>query len=620
MKQVLIFSSILLISCIAFMPKGSAQQMDTLITERVVFDTVITYTVTKRIMYDTTFIKTEYATGQTVTKTDVEEPVTDIKETPAEAVDTVVSDITEAPSEEPTPEKIKATYDFPIVDEASELAATIDAADLRKYLTELASDEYEGRETGSRGLQKAARYIAARYQEFGIGGLEKLDNGFFQPVPMLSEQWDNPQLVVGGKEFKFAKDWYAFTRSQLSRRTFERDEVVYLGWGIDDEDYSDYDKVDVKNKVILIYTGEPLDKDSISYITGTKKLSKWSTDWKKKLRAAKKKGVKCVIFIEPNTAFYINRYARYLTEPNIKLADNDRGRLYANAMYVSRDVAKEIIGSEKSLAKIIKAREGTRKTGKAKSVRLKTNLSITLTEEKKELQTSNVIGFIEGSDPKLKKEIVVISAHYDHLGKRGDNIFNGADDNGSGSATLIEIAEAFAQAKKDGKGPRRSIVVMHLTGEEKGLLGSAYYVDNPVFEIDRHMVNLNVDMIGRPDKDHPDPNYIYVIGADRLSTELHEANEAANKKYTNINLDYTYNAEDDPNQFYYRSDHYNFAKNGIPAAFYFSGVHDDYHRPTDTYEKIDFERMAQIGRLVFLTAYDLANRDKSIEVDEDKRK
>ena len=226
------------------------------------------------------------------------------------------------------------------------------------------------------------------------------------------------------------------------------------------------------------------------------------------------------------------------------------------------------------------------------------------------------MGFIQGSD--LKEELIIITAHYDHLGKHDSLLFNGADDNGSGTAAVMEIAEAFMLAKKEGKGPRRSVLIMPVSGEEKGLLGSKYYTDNPIYPLKKTVANLNIDMIGRLDDFHATPDYVYLIGADKLSQELHDISEQINKEYIGLNLDYTFNSKDDPNKFYYRSDHYNFAKNNIPVIFYFNGVHDDYHKVTDTVEKIDFKKIETINRLVFLTAWELANRDQRIDVDKIK--
>ncbi|HJN63235.1 MAG TPA: M28 family metallopeptidase [Flavobacteriales bacterium] len=233
--------------------------------------------------------------------------------------------------------------------------------------------------------------------------------------------------------------------------------------------------------------------------------------------------------------------------------------------------------------------------------------------KKRRIKGENVLGYIEGGD--LKNELIVITAHYDHLGKHDSLVFNGADDDGSGTVAALEIAEAFILAKKAGKGPRRSVLIMPVSGEEKGLLGSKYYTDNPIYPLENTVANLNIDMIGRLDDWHDTANYVYLIGADRLSQELHDISERVNKEYIGLNLDYKFNEEDDPNRYYYRSDHYNFAKNNIPVIFYFNGVHEDYHKVSDTVEKIDFQKIETITRLVFLTAWELANRDERIVVD-----
>ena len=228
------------------------------------------------------------------------------------------------------------------------------------------------------------------------------------------------------------------------------------------------------------------------------------------------------------------------------------------------------------------------------------------------IRGENIIGFIEGSD--LKDEIIIITAHYDHLGVKDTLIYNGADDNGSGTVAIMEIAQAFMLAKKEGNGPRRSVLIMPVSGEEKGLLGSKYYTDNPVYPLENTVANLNVDMIGRIDDYHDNPDYIYLIGSDRLSTELHQISEEVNDKYINLELDYKYNDKDDPNRYYYRSDHYNFAKNNIPVIFYFNGVHADYHKASDTIEKIHFPKIEKISRYIFLTAWELVNRDKRLKL------
>jgi len=229
--------------------------------------------------------------------------------------------------------------------------------------------------------------------------------------------------------------------------------------------------------------------------------------------------------------------------------------------------------------------------------------------------SENVVAFIEGSEK--PEEIIVISAHYDHLGMTDEDIYNGADDDGSGTVAIMKIAEAFQKAVEKGNGPKRSILFLHVTGEEKGLLGSKYYVNYPIFPLANTVANLNIDMIGRVDEAHTDtPDFVYLIGSDKLSTELHTISEEINSKFTNLFLDYTYNDENDPNRFYYRSDHYNFAKNNIPIIFYFNGTHEDYHRPSDTPDKINYEVLAKRTQLVFFTAWELANRAERVVVDQ----
>lgn len=230
--------------------------------------------------------------------------------------------------------------------------------------------------------------------------------------------------------------------------------------------------------------------------------------------------------------------------------------------------------------------------------------------------SENIWAFIEGSDK--KDEIIVVSAHYDHVGMKNGEIYNGADDDGSGTVALLEIAQAFQKAVKNGNQPKRSILFLHVTGEEHGLHGSRYYSENPLYPLEKTVANINIDMIGRRDEAHTDSNnYVYVIGSDRLSTELHEINEAMNTEYTQLELDYKYNDRNDPERIYYRSDHYNFAKHGVPAIFYFNGTHEDYHMPTDTPEKIEYDALAKRTQLAFLVTWELANRSEKIKVDRD---
>jgi Zn-dependent M28 family amino/carboxypeptidase len=228
--------------------------------------------------------------------------------------------------------------------------------------------------------------------------------------------------------------------------------------------------------------------------------------------------------------------------------------------------------------------------------------------------SKNIWVYIEGSE--LPDELIVVSAHYDHVGVKNGEIYNGADDDGSGTVAVMELAQAFNEAAKAGNRPKRSILFLHVTGEEHGLHGSRYYSEFPLFPLANTVANVNIDMIGRRDDLNKNSNkYVYVIGSDYLSTDLYNITEEANKKYTNLKLDYKYNDKKDPNRYYYRSDHYNFAKNGIPCVFLFNGVHADYHQPTDDVEKIEFDALETRARLAFAITWELANRDTRIVVD-----
>ena len=233
--------------------------------------------------------------------------------------------------------------------------------------------------------------------------------------------------------------------------------------------------------------------------------------------------------------------------------------------------------------------------------------------------SENIWAFIEGSEK--PNEILVISAHYDHIGVKDGEVYNGADDDGSGTVAVLEIAKAFQKAKNEGHGPKRSILFLHVTGEEHGLFGSSFYSQNPLFPLANTITDINIDMIGRRDEFHPNSNdYVYLIGSDYLSTDLYKICEEANTKYVNTQIDYKFNDKKDPNRYYYRSDHYNFAKNGIPAVFLFNGVHDDYHQATDEVSKIEFDALAKRAKLAFAIAWELANRENRPVVDRDDAK
>ena len=242
------------------------------------------------------------------------------------------------------------------------------------------------------------------------------------------------------------------------------------------------------------------------------------------------------------------------------------------------------------------------------------NLNMSFKKNVESFTADNVAAIIKGSE--FPNEYVILTAHLDHVIPRNGEIYNGADDNGSGTVAMLEIAESFALAKQLGKEPKRSIVFLHVTAEERGLLGSKYYTDyEPLVPLKQTVANLNMDMMGRadPERGIRNLNYVYIIGSDILSDDLHNINLEANN-FANLELDFRYNDINDPNQFYYRSDHFHFVKNNIPAIFYFSGTHEDYHQPGDTADKILYEPYSKRVKLIFHTAWGLANRDERIKL------
>jgi len=481
---------------------------------------------------------------------------------------------------------------------------------IKKHLDILASDAYEGRETGEEGNKKAAQYISKFFDSLDFPKIGD-DKSYYQKVAFTTTKWNNTEMFIDGIRHKHLWDYLSFPSSNAHIPFIGTTEVIYAGYGIESKNYNDYKGLKVKDKVIMIYDGEPMNSDSVSWVTGSPGISEWSAA--KKLKLAKEKGAKLVLIIANDLKTMLNENRRFLIGPRLSIGDSRTAEIpYANHAYISPATAQKIWGKKQK--EIIKSRDESKKKGKVKSVKIDRNFAIRMEKYIDVLEGENVMGYIEGTD--LKDELIVVSAHYDHIGMRNTDVYNGADDNASGTSTVLEIAKTLMEAKKNGEGPRRSILCLLVTGEEKGLLGSQYYSENPVFPLENHVANVNIDMIGRTDKKYADnPNYIYVIGSDRLSTDLHNINEEVNQKYSQITLDYTYNDENDPTRYYFRSDHYNFARKGIPAIFYFSGVHEDYHMIGDTADKIMFDKVQKVGRQIFHTTWELANRDKRIVVD-----
>ncbi len=496
-------------------------------------------------------------------------------------------------------------------DSSYRYASGISPGTLRDHLKIIASDSLEGRETGQKGIKIASEYLQKNIRNLGLLPVPETKQ-YYQNVAFTFSKWKESNLYVDKERFQFLWDYIMITSNNQQMPDIKASQVVFMGYGIDDNIYSDYKKNNVKDQIIMINKGEPSDKNGKSIITGKEELSEWSSDINRKLKVAKLKGVKLVLIIEDDIKKVSENNRSELLSGNMELGNHlNKSINTANHIFISSTVAKAIIGKNED--KILKAREKYAK-GKPESITLKTDISINMSKEVSLLEGQNVIGYIKGNTK--PDEYVIVSAHYDHLGKRGDEIFNGANDNGSGTVTLLEMAQACQQAVMEGNPPQRSIVFLWVCGEEKGLLGSKYYSENPIFALEKTVANINIDMVGRIDEKYRDnPDYIYIIGSDRLSTDLHKINESVNQKYTQLTLDYTYNDTADPNRYYERSDHYNFALKGIPAIFYFNGTHEDYHRTTDDIEKISFEAMANTGKLIFHTLWELANRNDRIVID-----
>ena len=471
---------------------------------------------------------------------------------------------------------------------AYKYSQVINKEDLSKHLHVLASDEYEGRETGKKGQKMAMDYLINQFKSFGIKPYK--NDSYVQEFSLIEQKNIGVTVILGEKNFEINKD-FSFSPSIFKNQLINT-ELVFAGYGLE----KDYQRVDVRNKAVFIINKVP------------KKISDVKNSTKAKVAMAKTMGAKAVFIYVEGYKEVLEKYEHYFSKARMQLSGEIKEDEIP-VLKVTREFAENYFSDEKlKLDKI-------EKKGLKKLKSFAKPVKIEMDRPSSNLTSENILAFIPGTSK--KEEIVVLTAHYDHIGTEDSLVFNGADDDGTGTVTLIEIAEAFTQAKKDGFEPKRSILIMPVSGEEKGLLGSKYYTNNPIYPLENTVTNLNIDMIGRYDKSHEkDSNYVYLIGSDKLSDELHQVSEKVNKLYINTQLDYTFNDENDPNRFYYRSDHYNFAKNDIPVIFYFSGVHKDYHKATDTVEKIDFKKTEKIARLVFLTAWELANREERVKLND----
>jgi hypothetical protein len=480
---------------------------------------------------------------------------------------------------------------------AAKAAATITVEDLKKHLYIIASKEMEGRETPSAGLEKAADYIEAHFRSLG---LTPGNNGSYrQYYPLYRDSMTSTALQVNGKKMELNKDFQPMTSNYAASMRFS--EVVFAGYGISDGSLrDDYKDLKVAGKVVMFMDGMPdgYKPSQTGFNSPSSSMGKMNT--------ALRNGATAVLVI--NTSYPRSKMSNTVSGWSM---NGFKATQQPFTFQVSTDVAAMILGSDgKVLAEKIKK-------GEIESKAYAAELSLDYGKTTITSKAPNVIGVLEGTD--LKDEYLFITAHFDHLGKRDTVIYYGADDDGSGTTGVLEIAEAFVKAKAAGKGPRRSIVFMTVSGEEKGLWGSGYYGNNPIFPLDKTTADLNIDMIGRNDasrKTGDSTNYVYVVGDDKISSDLKVISEGVNKLYLKMELDYKFNDPKDPNRIYFRSDHYNFAAKGVPIIFYYDGMLGaDYHRPTDTPDKIQYELFAKRAKLVFHTAWEMANRNEMLKRD-----
>lgn len=492
------------------------------------------------------------------------------------------------------------------LNDAKKYLNQIDTKDLNKHLSIIASDEYEGRETGKAGQKLAAEYLRNEFQELELIPLS--ENGFFQEFHLVEKVLGKRSLEVNQTPFEIADHFFPVREVNLINVL--SNEVYFVGYGINDNKYNSFKDFDVAGKVIVAMSGEP-QIEGKNLISGTSEESLWSNT-NKKIAELRKLNPALIIIVDANFKRNSKFYKHSLSSSQLKLAYKQSKKNEVPAITASEDLVNALLApNKKTIAKLSAKLNSS--TIAPKAIKLKSTIKVDLEYLMQDMYSENVIAYIRGTEK--PDEHIFITAHYDHIGAKDGEVFNGADDDGSGTVALLEIAQAFMAAKKEGKGPKRSIVFMAVSGEEKGLLGSEYYTDHPVVSLDQTVANLNIDMIGRIDNEHKDDtNYVYIIGSDKLSTDLHNINEKANE-VAKLKLDYKYNDPNDPNRFYFRSDHYNFAKNNIPIIFYFNGVHEDYHKGGDEVSKIHFPMLAKRTQLVFLTAWEIANRENRIVVD-----
>jgi hypothetical protein len=500
---------------------------------------------------------------------------------------------------------------------------SITADQLKAYLGFIASDEMEGRDTPSKGLDITARFLAALMERWGVqpGG----ENGtYFQKMPLKRTRLDADKTVaaLNSQSYKYNEDFLAGTAPGTASGT-----LVYAGhgWLVKSKNIDAYQtaagRLEVKDKIVIL-SGEFPKGTSFRDFAANKQ----GEDWLDAYSYAARSGAKAVINI-PNFVTLVNwkRSVRRALEAGSLQPERPGAPASIPSITASLPLLSALFAGERVSGSMIFNRTAAGDPVEAFELNAAKKFSLTVTANVEQVPTQNVIGILPGSDAALRNEYIALGAHYDHVGvgtpdAKGDAIYNGADDDGSGTTAVLAIAEAFAKGAR----PKRSLLFIWHCGEEKGLWGSEYFTRNPTVPITQIITQLNIDMIGRSKKDGDTiprnrelsgPHEIYVIGSKMMSTELGALSERVNNGFLKLSFNYKYDDPNDPNRFFFRSDHFNYAQKGIPIIFYFDGEHEDYHRPSDHIDKIDFPKMEKVTRTIYATAWELGNAAARPKVD-----
>ena len=513
---------------------------------------------------------------------------------------------------------------------------SITIQELETHLTYLASDELEGRATGEPGLDLAAKYLAEQAARIGLEPVDE-NRDYLQEYTLVTktqEQSSSRITIKRTNESPVIVDKPLYCLNAESDTIDLSGEVVFAGYGIYSarDNYNSFENVDLEGKIVLIMSRGPMDPVSDTSLLRNRDWDDLSA-WRYKLTALTMRAPKAVIMVmDPRSGYqsieqYDSGMIRYLSSSRTvkELGDQQESMipgLAARILFIHRDAAEEILRSSgKTMSEL---QHKIDQSLKPQSFLVpQTRVNIYTRFEKEEKAVPNVAGLIEGSDPEMRKEAIVFTAHFDHLGVNSSGaVYNGADDNASGTAALIEIGEAFVKEQKELK---RSVLILWLSGEEIGLFGSKFYSEQPLIPLDQTIANINLDMIGTV-RTARDTGFIYrekvsVLGMDSISvigghqsSELLDIHNKSTKKM-GMATDFSMNSPNHPYRYYYRSDHYNFAKNDVPVLFYSTGIHVDYHKTTDNYERINFTKLKKVTELAFLVGYKLATQQERIKVD-----